>query len=185
MTTPTRLTTADFEAFLNQPENADRRFELIDGEIVETMPSHLHGIIVSRLVYLLMTFLQANPLGYVSVEARFRPAPEADHDLIPDIAYTVRSRGIVPQGAIMGVPDLAVEVQSPGQSDQLMLRKAQIYRQHGCPLVWLVYPRLRLIEAFTPTERRLLSIGDALTGEDVLPCLTLPVADVFAGIEQP
>ncbi len=183
MTTPTRLTAADFEAFLQQPENADRRFERIDGEIVEKMPSHLHGIIVSRLVYFLMAFLQANPMGYVSVEARFRPAPDAEHDLIPDIAYTGRARGIVEEGAVLGVPDLAIEVQSPNQSDQFMLRKAQLYLQHGCSLVWLVYPRLKLVEVFTPTERHLLSVGETLRAGDVLPDFAMPVADVFAGVE--
>ncbi|MFQ3657833.1 MAG: Uma2 family endonuclease, partial [Anaerolineae bacterium] len=59
----------------------------------------------------------------------------------------------------------------------------QLYLQHGCPLVWLVYPRLKLVEVFTPTERHLLSMGETLRGGEVLPGFAVPVSDVFAGME--
>lgn len=177
MTTPTRLTTADFEAFLNLPQNADRRLELIDGEIVETMPNALHAYLVGLFLHALVGYLKAHPLGYAGAEPRFS---FGEQDLIPDVAVW---RAQPAEAPLTESPLLVVEVQSPGQSDQLMLRKAQIYLQHGCPLVWLVYPRFRLIETFTPTERHLLSVSDTLTGGDVLPSFTLPVADVFAGVE--
>lgn len=32
------VTEAEFEAFIQRPENADRLFELINGEIVEKVP---------------------------------------------------------------------------------------------------------------------------------------------------
>ncbi|XWX03397.1 Uma2 family endonuclease [Aggregatilineales bacterium SYSU G02658] len=176
MTTPTRLTAADFEAFLQRPENADRRLELIDGEIIEKMPNALHAYLVGLFLHALVGYLKAHPVGYAGAEPRFRLG---EHDLIPDAAVW---RAQPSEAPLTEPPLLVVEVQSPSQSDQFLLRKAQIYLQHGCPLVWLVYPRLRIVEAFTPTERRLLSASDTLNGGDVLPGLALSVADVFAGV---
>ncbi|MFQ3660585.1 MAG: Uma2 family endonuclease, partial [Anaerolineae bacterium] len=161
MTTPTRLTAADFEAFLQQPENVDRRFERIDGEIVEKMPNALHAYLVALLLHALVGYLKERPLGYAGAEARFLLGTEGQHDLIPDVAVW-RSRPS--EAPLTESPLLAIEVQSPNQSDQFMLRKAQLYLQHGCPLVWLVYPRLKLVEVFTPTERHLLSMGETLRG---------------------
>ncbi|MEO8393156.1 MAG: Uma2 family endonuclease [Chloroflexota bacterium] len=42
-------TIEDFEQFITQPENRDRRFELINGEIVEKMPTESHGIIAGNI----------------------------------------------------------------------------------------------------------------------------------------
>lgn len=44
-----RYTTAAFEQFIALPENADRRFELIAGEIVEKMPAQFHAAIVQLI----------------------------------------------------------------------------------------------------------------------------------------
>jgi Uma2 family endonuclease len=41
----------DFEGFIAQPDNRDRRFELIDGGIVEKpMPTKEHGVIAGNTV---------------------------------------------------------------------------------------------------------------------------------------
>ena len=37
-----KLTVADFDAFIAKPENVDRLFELINGEIVEKVPTQRH-----------------------------------------------------------------------------------------------------------------------------------------------
>ncbi len=43
--------TADaFEAFMARPENADRLFELINGEIIEKMPSNPHASEIAQLI---------------------------------------------------------------------------------------------------------------------------------------
>jgi hypothetical protein len=42
-------TVEEFEAFIQRPENADRLFELIDGEIVEKVPTEEHGVLALLL----------------------------------------------------------------------------------------------------------------------------------------
>ena len=50
-----------FASFILLLENEDRRFELIDGEIVEKMPTQLHALIASSLNAALYFYFQNNP----------------------------------------------------------------------------------------------------------------------------
>jgi Uma2 family endonuclease len=43
-------TLPEFEVFIARPENADRLFELINGEIVEKLPTREHGIIAGNII---------------------------------------------------------------------------------------------------------------------------------------
>jgi Uma2 family endonuclease len=110
-----RLYTVDeFEAFLALPENQERRFELINGEIVEKAPTEEHGIIVLRIGSKLLIFVDLHALGRVAVEVRHR-IPADDHNArLPDISYRRdTSAPVVKQGSVPVMPDLAVEVKSP------------------------------------------------------------------------
>ena len=44
-----KISVDDFEAFIALPENSDRLLELIDGEIVEKVPTQEHGYLASLL----------------------------------------------------------------------------------------------------------------------------------------
>lgn len=173
-------TVAEFEAFSDLPENAGRRFELIDGEIVEKMPSQLHAYIVALLSSYLINYLQQNPLGWALVEARYQLPGDAHNAYIPDLSF-VRSAGrtLIEEGPAPYMPDLAIEVQSPGQSDKFMSDKADYYLAHGSRMVWLVYPQKRLVESLTADSRHLLTQADMLAGGDVLPGFEVAVQAIF------
>lgn len=62
-----------------------------------------------------------------------------------------------------------------------MREKATYYLANGAKLVWLVYPRKRVVEVYTGNGNiDILREDDTLSGEDVLPGFTMPVADFFA-----
>ncbi len=171
----------EFEHFLADYVETDRHFELINGEIVEKMPTFMHGFIVLLLGGALLTYLRQNPIGQASVEARYRAPGDNLHDVIPDLSFIVTEKGaLVSQGAAPYMPDLAVEVQSDGQSDKFMADKAAYYLANGSRMVWLVYPKNQLVEVLTPGARFLLSAEDTLEGGDVLPGFSLAVRDLFA-----
>lgn len=174
-------TTADFEVFIALPEHTERRFELIGGEIVEKMPTLFHGHIVQLIAGYLFMFLLKNPIGWAAVEARYQIPDDLENARIPDLSFVLRQEGriLVEQGATPYMPDLAVEVQSPGQSEHLMLEKAQYYLSHGTMLVWLVYPKQQIVEVLSPSARQLLTIEDTLTGGELLPGLAIAVRDIF------
>ncbi len=179
MTTRDRITAAQFDAFLAQPENLNRRFELIFGEIIEKMPTQLHAYIIQMLSGFLFVFLRQNPLGYALIEARYR-LPGQDNDIIPDLSFVPKTRGpLVSSGPAPYMPDLAVEAQSEGQSDKFMLDEAQLYLANGTRMVWIIDSTRQIVEVLTATDRRLLTANDLLTGGDVLPGFSVPVRELF------
>ena len=103
------------------------------------------------------------------------------NDRIPDLSFITHEKGaLVREGAAPYMPDLAVEVQSPGQSDKLMADKAAYYLANGTRMVWLVYPEKRIVEVLTPDDRQLLNDENTLSGGDVLPNFSLPIREIFA-----
>jgi Uma2 family endonuclease len=171
----------EFEHFLADYVETDRRFELINGEIVEKMPTILHGVLVLILGNALFMYLRQNPIGYATVEGRYRVLGDTMHDVIPDLSFIVSEKGEpVSKGAAPYMPDLAVEVQSDGQSDRFMANKAAYYLANGSRMVWLVYPGTQIVEVLTPDTRILLNSEGTISSGDVLPGFSLPVRDLFS-----
>ena len=186
MSLETRTITAEeFEVFIESDENADRHLELIDGEIVEDMPTEEHSIIVANIYRPLYEYVMTNRLGRVVFEVRRKVVGDDRNVRIPDLDFTTIARlqeredKLVRRGAVMQMPNLAVEVQSPEQSLKLMSDKADYYLKNGSQIVWLVYPAKRFVEVLTTDDRQLLFSGDTLTGGDLLPEFTLAIDDVF------
>ena len=176
----TRTTAAQFKTFLALPEHANRRFELVYGEISEKRPTQLRGYIIHMLSGFLFVFLRQNPLGFTLIEARYRLPGDDENDLISDLSFVVQQRGALARiGAAPYMPDLAVEVQSEGQSERFMLDKALLYLEQGTRMVWIIYPTRQIVEVLTAAERHLLTIDDTLSGSDVLPGFSVSVRDLF------
>jgi Uma2 family endonuclease len=176
-------TITEYEQLL--AEHPDRRFELIHGEIVEKMPTQLHAAIVGLLTHFLIGFLRQNPIGHALVEARYRLPGDDQNDRIPDLSFISQNKGaLVKEGPAPYMPDLAVEVQSPGQSDRLMADKAAYYLANGSRMVWLVYPDRRLVEVLTADDRHLLTDTAAIDGGAVLPGFSLAVSEIFPAEQE-
>ncbi len=175
------ISVEEFEHFLADFIESDRHFELINGEIFEKMPTQLHSQIIAFLTFALMLYLRENPIGRALPEARYRVVSDRVYDLIPDLSFVTNEKGaIVRKGAAPYMPDLAVEVQSDGQSDKFMVDKAAYYLANGSRMVWLVYPEKRLVEVLTQDERHLLTDDLTLSGGDLLPGFSLPLRELFA-----
>ena len=78
------------------------------------------------------------------------------------------------------VPDLIVEVVSPTDEADDLVAKAHEYLEAGTRLVWLVYPRSRVVHAYTsPTAVRVFTAADELVAEPILPGFRVPMAHLF------
>jgi Uma2 family endonuclease len=78
------------------------------------------------------------------------------------------------------VPDLVVEVASPTDDAEDLVAKAHEYLEAGVRLVWLVYPRSRVVYAYeSPTAVRVFTATDDLDGGTVLPGFRAPMAQLF------
>lgn len=180
MTTDQRAYTAtEFEQFTNSPENADRLLELINGEIVEKVPTEEHGIIVLRIGSRVMIFVETRQLGHVGVEIRHRLPEDEENVRLPDVSFRKTQQAPVKKGSVPQMPDLAVEVKSPTNTIRELREKADYYLANGSQMVWLVYPTKRLVEVYTTAEELILTEDDVIDGGDVLPEFTLPVREIF------
>lgn len=176
-----RITAQAFEEFITLPENSDRRFELIDGEVVEKMPTEEHAYLASLLNARIFIYLEKHPIGRVVVQARYRIPKDEHNAYLPDVSFTSRERlqPLVKSGAVPHMPDLAIEVKSPSDKTLDMRKKAWYYLENGARMVWLVFPHKQQIEVHTAEDIQTLTLNDQLDGGDVLPGFTLAVKDIF------
>ncbi len=177
-----RMTYSEFEQFIAAPENRDREFELINGEIVEVSPNKTHGRIALNIGGEIYIYLKAHPIGGADVEVRHK-MPEDDHNAyLPDFAFTSRETALpmVKRGAVPRMPDLAVEIKGWETSIRGLRDKAAYYLANGSRMVWLVFPEKQLVEIYQPNlDLQILQLDDTIDGGDVLPGFTLAVRDVF------
>ncbi len=165
----------------------DRRYELIEGEIIEMPPpGGEHGRISGEIYFLFRVFDLEGRLGVPTVDAGYHP-PDARHILLaPDAAFTSFERAPIPfpRTWVPIMPDLAVEVKSPSNTLAELRRKAAIYLQHGARLVWIILPVSRSAEVWRlgaagDIESAIIQADGSLSGEDVLPGFALPLAQLF------
>jgi Uma2 family endonuclease len=172
----------EYAAFQALPENADRIFELIEGEIVAKMPSFEPSNIASRINRRVGTFAEdEHDLGYMTTADGGFILSDED-TFVPDVAYISRQRlPEKPRREVIGPPDLAVEVKSPTDSKRAMRRKAEKHLAYGTRLVWLVFPDEQEVEVYDARFEEVQNVGlnGTLDGGDVLPGFTLTVKDIF------
>ncbi len=182
-TTETRLLTAED---LLRLYGKGVRGELIRGVLCETMSAgELHGKIVTNLVGELWTFVKPKRLGtLLASDAGVRLERDPDTVREPDIAFTSAERLPLEAwntGYSEVVPDLVVEVASPGDSRrELNDDKAQMWLRYGVRLVWIVHPDTRTVDVHG-SDGPIVTLGDddSLDGGDVLSEFSCAVSAVF------
>ena len=170
----------DYVKFQELPENTGRIFELIEGEIVEKMPSFTPSRIGMRIGRLVGNFVDEHDMGYVTgADGGYVLSDEDTFN--PDVAYISKVHlPEIPQREVIGAPDFAVEVKSPTDSKRKMRRKAEKYLAYGTQLIWLIFPDEQVVEVYVSDEDvETVSIEGILNGYDVFPGFTLAVKDIF------
>ncbi|RIK40310.1 MAG: hypothetical protein DCC55_15390 [Chloroflexi bacterium] len=154
---------------------------MIEGEVVEKMPTEEHRLVTSNFIYALSAYNRQHKLGRVGTEVRHRLPGDALNSRLPDISFSRSRRPLVREGSVPEMPDLAVEIKSPSDTVRKMREKAAYYLENSVRLVWLVFPEQRIVEVYTPDgEVEILVEGDLLDGDEVLPDFSFPVAEIFA-----
>jgi Uma2 family endonuclease len=161
----------------------DGRAELVYGELVDLMPvGFLHSMLVGRILFWIMSFLETHPLGKASTELGMLLAHDPDLVYAPDVFFIAKDR--VPAATFRrffeGAPDLAVEVLSPDDRPGRRNAKIQAYLAAGTRLVWVVDPDNSTVVAHRPSAPAQVYAGrDEVTGEDVLPGFSFQVERLF------
>lgn len=164
----------------------DERYEIVDGTRVELPPMSADGsYIVFELARALANFAVSNRLGRAASEVLIRLPLPTDRQRRPDAFFVSYSRWpanrpVPRQNAWEVCPELCAEVVSPTDEAEDLREKVEEYFAAGVRLVWVVYPRLELVDIYeNGSAVRTLRRADSLDGGLVLPGFTLPLAELF------
>lgn len=179
------MTVEEFDAFVLLPENIDREFEFIGGEIYEVVSNPKSSNTAMRFATFLGGYLLQNDIGYLTgADGGYRVSGER---YIPDvgfISYAKQPELSYTDGYNPNPPDLAVEVLSPSNDDEKMRIKIHNYQAAGT-VVWLGDVESQTIEVYRPGQPvMILGINDVLDGGDVLPGFKVAVKDIFASKQE-
>jgi Uma2 family endonuclease len=162
--------------------------ELLHGEIVMSPAGFGHGRKIMRFAAALMAYVYQRRLGEIADgQTGFRM--RNGDVLSPDLSFIAQERiaGLPeePEGFFEGAPDLAVEFLSPGDSRKNLLDKLAQYFANGTRLAWVMDSKRRTVAIHRGAEpARVLGEGDDLSGEEVVPGFTIPVSEIFLGLDR-
>jgi Uma2 family endonuclease len=176
-----RFTYADLREL---PEDG-RRYEVIGGELyVSPAPTTKHQFVLGHVFALLY---RAQEAGYgMAWTAPLEVLLDEENAVQPDALFVTRERAaIVREDGVRGVPDLVVEVLSPGTRARDLGVKLRLYMRFGVRTYWAVDPEAETVAVFRPDgsggyTQTLLGPEEEL-GCELFPGVTVRVARLFAG----
>jgi Uma2 family endonuclease len=129
-----------------------RGYELENGELVAvSLPAPLHGRIQAEILFQLKLYVRENPgSGRVYGEVGYVLELPSDPERLrgPDATFVseplLRASGGEPEGGWYRlVPDLVVEIDSPGRRPAIEQRRIQDYLEAGVRLLWVIHTATR------------------------------------------
>lgn len=171
-------TIPDFQEFVSRPENSDRLFELINGEIVEKMPGRTRNSELSLVIAsLVRPFCKSRGLPcHISGEAG---AYDIQGSVVaPDFAFKrTPTSGEYPDPV---PPEWVIEIISPSDKAPDIRKKRKIYLQADI-LYWETYPESESIDIYAPGQPvRSVEIDEMLDVGDLIPGFSISVKEIFA-----
>ena len=167
------------------PED-DKRRELIYGDLFVTpSPTTGHQTVSRRLQFELMKALEATGIASV-FDAPTDVVLDETNVVVPDLVIvSAANKHIITKRAIEGVPDVIVEILSPGTSERDRHYKRRLYEHFHVPEYWIVDPEHGLIEVLTFAESE-FKVRARYDRASTLTCpffatLRIELAPVFEG----
>ena len=160
------------------------RYEVVDGELLVTpAPRTWHQVIVQRLDFALMRYLDSEPVAHgFAAPADISWGPQK---LVqPDLFVIPLEEARTPEWADVRHLLLAIEVLSPGSVRADRVVKRLLYQREGVPLYWVVDADAHAIEVWTPEAREPRIERETLVWHPVGASapFTLALAELFRSI---
>jgi Uma2 family endonuclease len=178
----TKLT---LEEFLALPDG-DIYYEFVDGEAIpKVSPKYFHSTLQFALCRLIGVWCKSR--GRVLPEwAILLKRLGKDWAPVPDLTYISYER--LPKSwrrneACPAIPELVIEIISPGQTMQEFEEKAKDYLAAGVPRVWVIDPEAILIRSFLTDGLSQVYTNNTLIVDELLPGLELTTRLIFEEAE--
>lgn len=162
----------------------DKRYELIDGELLMTpSPVTRHQRVSGKLGFILQKFITENKLGEL-FDAPYDVYFDNENVVQPDLLFISKNRlHIISEKNVQGAPDLVIEIISENSAYRDMVQKKKLYAKFGVKEYWIVIPEGEDIEIYTLQEnayRLYKAYGKGTVLESpLLKGLTLTCMDIF------
>jgi Uma2 family endonuclease len=188
VTAPEKLLTV--EEFLALPDDGRERW-LIDGRVYPREPemsrrNKKHSLVTTNVAQALKNWrdAQPEPRGQVHTgDASFRIRKDPDTFVGIDVAYVsaeIVARGDEEEPYFVEPPTLAVEILSPSDKHEEVVRKIAAYLRAGS-VVWEIDPDFRRITVHQPGRPpEMFTVGQEIVGDPYLPGFRLAVKELFA-----
>ena len=148
-----------WEDVLRMPDDGNR-YEFIGGRLYVTpAPVIRHHRVSERLQSALRRVLEARGHGEVFYAPVLVEFPGTSDRVQPDILFvSSERRGIIGEKAVLGAPDLVVEILSPSTAHRDRGIKLDLYARRGVREYWIVDPNEDVVDAWRfgddPEHRR-------------------------------
>jgi Uma2 family endonuclease len=178
------LTAADVAVLPRTLPSGDVKYELHDGRLI-VMPPPGEGHARRQARFAAFLFTHGERLGhgqaYAEVGILLRRNP--DHLLGPDAAFLTTAQlppRLSPEGYLLTIPQLVVEVRSKNDSQPEIDAKVKDYLKAGVSLVWVADPDARTVTAYRTAQSPVVfATTDTLTAAPVIPSFAVPVSDLL------
>jgi Uma2 family endonuclease len=149
-----------YDNYARLPDNG-MRYEVIQGDLyMSTAPRPSHQRAVVKLSTMLQLFVEQHQLGEVYVSPIDVILPDLASPVQPDILFVATWKlNIVKDVFVEGVPNLIIEVLSPGNPLHDRRTKFQLYAQAGVVEYWIVDPAACTIEVYSLRGQAYVPLG--------------------------
>jgi Uma2 family endonuclease len=115
--------------------------ELINGNIyMSPSPLREHQRLILKLVGLMDAYVEKMDLGEVNVAPCDVYLDENSNAVQPDIIFVAKENAAILKDHIYGVPDLLVEILSPGNKNYDLEKKKDLYEKFEVKEYWVIDP---------------------------------------------
>jgi Uma2 family endonuclease len=158
------------------------------------MPSKKHSIVQTNITGLLFNEEKFKPFIELSLDASqidlSQFGVKSKDELIPDVCvYTIEQSKMKPEQKtrlldddvlkVSSVPELAIEVLSPRQTINELLKKFSAFFALGIKSCWLVMPSIEVIKVYSQQgSYRTFDMNDTEVVDEVLD-IRLPIQKIF------
>jgi Uma2 family endonuclease len=158
-------------------------YEFVDGQLQERNVSTNSSRVAVAATLKLGTVVEAAGLGVIfDSELGIRIWPDdPERTRRADLSFLRLDRAPAEDSGYLYVaPDLVVEVVSPGDNAASVRDKVTDWLAGGVRMVWVIFPSVREVYVYrADAHPQILTAEETLSGYDVVPGFSCPVASLF------
>lgn len=160
------------------------RYEIIGGNIyMSPAPSTRHQEIILELAARIRQLVKERQLGKIYIAPIDVIVSDLASPVQPDILFIATNNlEIVKENFIEGIPDLVIEILSPGNARHDRYIKYRLYAEAGVKEYWIVDPDVCTADVYALRGQAYVPFGhftsDSVIQSELLPELHIPMQEI-------